>query len=60
MTILDKLMGDYTHAVHYIDGDTQKQYRCKAENAKDALTKCQWEIGMPLQSCAIITKEDNE
>lgn len=60
MPILDNLMGDYTHAVHYIDGDTQKQYRCKAENASEALSKCQGELVFALQSCAIVTKEDNE
>ena len=60
MSILDKIMSDYTHAVHYFDGDTQKEYRCKADNASEALAKCQGENDFALQSCAIVTKEENE
>lgn len=60
MNILDKIMSDYTHAVHYMDGDIKKEYRCKADNASEALAKCQGEINSSLQSCAIVTKYDNE
>lgn len=60
MSILYKLMSDYTHAVHYFDGETRHEFRCKAENASEALAKFQGENDLALQSCAIVTKEDNE
>lgn len=53
-------MSDYTHAVHYFDGETRHEFRCKAENASEALAKFQGENDLALQSCAIVTKEDNE
>jgi len=56
VSILDKLMSNYTHAVHYYDGDVQKQYRCEAESANDALVKCQQQVGFELQSVMVVTK----
>lgn len=59
MNVLEKLMSDYTHAVHYEDGDVLKQYRCKAENCADAIRQCEEAQQVVLQSCAVILKEDN-
>jgi hypothetical protein len=59
MTVLDKIMNNYTHTVYYLNGDTEMQYRCKAENAMEALEKCQQSIGIKLQTCAVGEKESD-